>query len=590
MRERSEDIKELSIKKKLLILRTVLEDSLKDSRIQIIFIFSMIFLRYLFFGFEYYYQLDDYIQHHNYVLTTEYQWGETWATLERMGLLSYRPLAGILDLTLWSLLFEEMILGVALITVLYAVSALFFYKLFREIFSCSPLFLVIYTMIPLGFEGSYWMSASTRILPPLCCLSLALWFFHKFCKLGELKDFLWFFLFQCLSYCFYEQVLALSITAVVLLMVYHLIFFKSRRIRALSGCSFLLSALLYVLVTKYAPTSAMVASRTEFIFPSPYYYEVFLPDLLEQLKLSFLHGGFYTIYTGFFRGIAMIFQQSAYGYLLLSLFLPLGIVFFPKEERLEPKGNKNHKRLLSTEDKTKKLPSIVGFVVGFLLFLAPISMFFIIANPWFSLRGTVPSFCGIALMIDMVFRLCSGKYFFALGKVTAVVLSFLSLVASVSELSDYKATYDNDSAVISALYPFVSHYDSSVSVAVFGVEPSFLEEVNFQYHEHFHGVTESQWALSGALTTRKDETGAKLMPFSLESYAYYPYHGESKRPEQFQVFLYYHHDTGTVLPLTMEPIEEGVYDFFVEDGTFFGTLWESEGYGEIILSESFGLP
>ncbi len=525
------------------------------------------------------------------MLTTQYQWGETWATLQRMGLLSYRPMAGILDLSLWSLLFEEMILGVGIVTVLYALSAVYFYKLFRELFACSPLFLVIYTMIPLGFEGTYWMSASTRILPPLFCLSLALWYFHCYCKEGQRKDFAVFFLFQCLSYCFYEQVLALSITAVVLLMVYHL-FFQTRRLRALTGCSFLLSALLYYVVTESASTSAMVSSRTEFIFPSPYYYEVFLPDLLEQLKLSFLHGGFYTIYTGFFRGMALIWEHSGYGYLLLSLLLPLGIWYFPKEVPLfdrtqgkrEKKGEKHRERLLKPEDKQKILPSLLGFVVGFLLFLAPISMFFIIANPWFSLRGTVPSFCGIALMIDMVFRLCLGNYAFDFGKVTAVLLAMVSLIASVSELSDYKATYDNDSAVLSALYPYVSHYDSSVSVAVLGVEPSFLEEVNFQYHEHFHGVTESQWALSGALTTWKDETGAKLMPFSVESYGYYPYHGGSKRPELFHVFLYYDHGTGEVLPLTMEVVEaEREYVFFREDGSYFATLWEEEGYGKLLL-------
>lgn len=610
-------------------MKNKLQTLWKKPFVPLLFLFSLIFLRYLFFGWDYYYMLDDYIQHHNYVLTTKYQWGETWATLQRMGLLSYRPLAGILDLSLWSLLFEEMIWGVALLTLGYALSGLLFYRLFREIFSCSPLFLAIYCLIPLGFEGTYWMSASTRILPPLCFLSLALHFFHRYCKEGASRDFWLFFLFQCLSYCFYEQCLVLSITAVVLLSLYHGIFFKSHRLRALGGLSFLLSALLYYVFTSQASSSAMVSSRTEFIFPSPYYYEVFLPDLLEQLKKSFLYGGFYTLYTGFFRGISLIFAEQGYLYLILALILPCGLWCFPLEfpdsrkptqnsgyqgKRLETSEKKqffskfvknpnptadqaslNHNSASSEntswEDhrhhsrippKTKVLSPFTGFFVGFLLFLAPISMFFIIANPWFSLRGTVPSFCGIALMIDMLFRLCFGRLLPRFPQCTAVILGICSLIASVSELHDYKASYENDMSVISALYPYVSAYDKTVEVAVLGVEPSFLTEVNFQYHEHFHGVTESQWALSGALTMVKDDTGAKLMPFPVEGFGYYPYHGESKYPEKYQYFYHYHHETATITPLEMKKQGEGLWEFYGESGLF-ATLEDQDGYGKIIL-------
>ncbi len=46
-------------------------------------------------------------------------------------------------------------------------------------------------------------------------------------------------------------------------------------------------------------------------------------------------------------------------------------------------------------------------------------------------------------------------------------------------------------------------------VALLGVMPNYLPDQNYYYHEHIHGVTESDWALSGALYAY---SGGKLDP------------------------------------------------------------------------------
>ena len=43
-----------------------------------------------------------------------------------------------------------------------------------------------------------------------------------------------------------------------------------------------------------------------------------------------------------------------------------------------------------------------AFVCGLLLAAAPVSLFFVLETAWFSLRNTVSSFPGIALMADAV--------------------------------------------------------------------------------------------------------------------------------------------------------------------------------------------
>ena len=35
--------------------------------------------------------------------------------------------------------------------------------------------------------------------------------------------------------------------------------------------------------------------------------------------------------------------------------------------------------------------------------------------------------------------------------------------------------------------------------ALVGVQPCYLPDQNYEWHEHLHGVTESQWATTGAL-------------------------------------------------------------------------------------------
>jgi hypothetical protein len=55
--------------------------------------------------------------------------------------------------------------GVLLLGALYSFAALELYKIFNKFFGTSRFFIVIFALLPLGIEGTYWMSASTRIVP-----------------------------------------------------------------------------------------------------------------------------------------------------------------------------------------------------------------------------------------------------------------------------------------------------------------------------------------------------------------------------------------------------------------------------------------
>lgn len=110
-------------------------------------------------GPTYYPQLDDYIQYHNYASAASFQ-----ALQQSTGLLDTRPLAGLADYFVWSPMFDHMILGLALISLLYVLTVMLFWKILQRYFHVSILFPVLVTLLPLGMEGTYWMSAATRVV------------------------------------------------------------------------------------------------------------------------------------------------------------------------------------------------------------------------------------------------------------------------------------------------------------------------------------------------------------------------------------------------------------------------------------------
>ncbi|MEG0322106.1 MAG: hypothetical protein RR606_07950, partial [Oscillospiraceae bacterium] len=80
-------------------------------------VLALVAMRFLYYGFTYFYQLDDYSQHYLSVALRG-----PWESLSSMGLLANRPLAGLLDVTLYSWLFPHAIIGVLLTSALYAAS------------------------------------------------------------------------------------------------------------------------------------------------------------------------------------------------------------------------------------------------------------------------------------------------------------------------------------------------------------------------------------------------------------------------------------------------------------------------------------
>ena len=203
------------------------------------------------------------------------------------------------------------------------------------------------------------------------------------------------------------------------------------------------------------------------------------------------------------------------------------------------------------------------------------------SNPWFSLRGTVPSFVGIALAADALFRaLCRGRQ-----KTLAVVGSLFAVlfcVTAVSEVADYKANYEADSRVVSAVAELAKENPGTGRIAVMNVSASYVPELNCRFHEHIVGVTESTWALTGAVRCRnaRMDDWNTYVPIPLdEAYAYLRWEYSEKTLSAMDAVYAYDPDTNTIARLRVDYAGDGVFLLYRADGELYGRITEIDKNG-----------
>ncbi|MBQ5390233.1 MAG: hypothetical protein IIU58_04925, partial [Clostridia bacterium] len=314
-----------------------------------------------------------------------------------------------------------------------------------------------------------------------------------------------------------------------------------------------------------AGPSALYDGRTGIILPKPgYYFDTFLPELLSQIYSAFCGGGYYTLVYGFIRGILQILRDGAWLYCLCVL---AACIFFgyASARMHQERGGK----------------CLVPLGVGILLIAAPLAPFFIIENPWFSLRGTVMSFAGIALIADAVIRCITrnGKYAVAiLGSLAACVFC----ICSASEIADYRANYEADTRVVSKIATLSAEYPDGGKIAILNVDPSYVSELNCRYHEHIIGVTESSWALTGAVRCYNENPHDWLMyvPISLKKDPIYKKWNYATMTIGSMDGVYlYDYKKNTLETLSVSYMGDGYFELYRENGEKYGTIVEKNEIG-----------
>ncbi|MBQ8275750.1 MAG: hypothetical protein IJZ02_03905 [Clostridia bacterium] len=549
-------------------------------------VFGAIFFRYTVWDGGYFWQLDDYIQYINFPSCPDYG-----ALLMEQGLLVSRPLAALTDLYFWSRFSGCMTVCVFLLSALYAGSAMLWQSTLRRRFGTGRMFLILYTLMPFGIEGTYWVSASTRLICGMFWGSLSLWFLCRFAEEKRPLFAVLYFPTLLLAYGYYEQSLVLAAAASLLLMLDFL--FQGNR-RGLLALWTFGAAGVYFLVTSLFAGAGAISGRMVLALPdNPWYFRVFLPEVCGQVLEAFFGAGAAITFGGFGRGIQMLFSQGKWLWLLGCLAFAVLLSWLIAKEKtvaLPP---------AQAEGEEGKAPGrriLWAYVFGLLLTLAPISIFFFIANPFFSMRNTVPSFVGLAFLIDLTLRLLLRRQV----KLRALLCGLtvcLFCVASVSEMYDYRATYRNDRAVVEAVVAKMQAEEEPLKgkrVALIGCNATFLQEQNYYFNGHIVGVTAGEWSLYGAMAACYGGTvPCDVIPMSTnESFLYSPWETPTKKLDGFDVFWHWDHLNRCVRELSAEPDGAGGYRLvFADDGSFFARIWEepwTDGtcYGYIRFTET----
>lgn len=523
-------------------------------------------LRALSAGFSYLPILDDSIQYINFQNSTSF-----WKLILQEGLFASRPMAAITDLFFVGLFRDALIVPVIFFSLMHGLSGALFLRLFEKRFGTGIGFAVLYALLPLGVEGTYWLSASSRIVPGLFFTALAAALLDSYMEQGGRWKILLYAPVILLSYSFYEQILVLSVTLSALQ------FLSSVRHthRARAALWAIPMAAVYFAFTgifsAYVSAGAMSA-RMELALPnSPWYFDAFLPEVLRQIGAAFLKGGARTLAVGFVRGLCG--SLSFGGILCVLLAVGAGVLVF----------------LLTRPTTTRRVTRLSGWgsaaLWGFLLALAPVTPYFIIANPWFSLRATTASFVGAGILLDLLLRVLLRRQT-AYAAVCGVWMT-VCLIAGFSEVRDYREAARLDEILA---HEILAH-DAEMQgrVGILALEEFLLPEQNYAYHEHIASAGSSDWSLYGKLTAiRGEELDFSPVPLATKGFSFY--HGWNtsiKRLSGYDQLWAWDADTQSLSRLTaqLRTGTEHDFDLYLPDGTLWGSVWEEDGYGYIKISE-----
>jgi len=493
--------------------------------------FAVFFGRFLYYGWTYFYQLDDYIQYHNYTEYFHLRVGGLWDYVaDYLGLFTARPLAAFGDIYVISRFFSSLIVVVLFLSVMYAATAVILHRIFNKLFGTGYFFTVVFCLFPLAFEGLYWVSASSRIIPSLFFAALAARCMMSALECGRIRYVFLFAVTQIVSFGFYEQITVLSIALAVMITVI------KRNKYWVTSLLIAANVLLYALYSQLSQMlweGGIYASRSELALPfiTEDYFSTVFPSATGQILQA--SGAFAPVANirALIRGFRLIIEDRAFVNLILLIGVTALCAFL-----LWKQGD---------AEKTEKKKVIGGVLWGIFLAVMPLAPFYILKSSWIGVRALVPCLCGVALILDTLLRLITRSKRIVIVPVIALTI-FVACIASVSELHDYRAVTEFDRATAESVIEAVENHsdvdkmNEETRIAVINVGATALSDQNYRHHEHVASATGAGWSFTGllrCLSGNGNFPDVTAMPVDANGYFYYAAHGKSYRIENFDYVL-----------------------------------------------------
>lgn len=421
------------------------------------FIFVGAVLRFAFEGFLYYPYLDDYVQYLYY------------PSREALGEVLFggaktvytRPLAAIADIFVWGAAGQNLALAMIILAAIYGASGIFFYCAFLESkISVSPFFLIFYVFCPINIEGTYWVSASSRIAVSLFFAALSAFALARHNESGKRGAFLLFAAAHFVSYWFYEQTAAVGALLCLLLSI--------RKKNFLAAAFVLVSAAAFVIWYAALGGKGSNAQR------------------LEAVSFGGLAKNFFAVLREVFYILTKVFgeimQGGAKNGIREIIKAPIKLILLGSLSALSA-------FCARVREKSEK----EELYFGLLLFFAAFSPFYVMKDAWFNLRNITPALLGLSLVLDFF---AARLNFAAFRGVFAASLA-LFLIVTAAEISDYNRTAAHDFIIVKNLAK--EHIKTGqASLYQEASLPEYLIESGI-YHDHIVSAAALDWGFSGAV-------------------------------------------------------------------------------------------
>lgn len=445
-------------------------------------------------GFTYFCVLDDYIQYGCYPLydrLSEVYFG--------IGTASNRPLAAFLDPALWGAFFPNMAAALILMCAFYFLSA----KLLDRVFSlCSvvatPFLYAVYLLLPLGFEGTYWISASSRIVVGLFFTSLAAYLLIRYINNKKIYWLLLYAVCSLASFGFYESVTVFSGLIQGLIILKFTIADRTYNRLMLLGIPAFSTAAVLIYYKAAANIGVLGSRTTEFSLTD---IGSRLRELFSQFGYIFTAGLYKTTAVGFLDGLNALTRAGLAGVFtgLLVLAVSASCAFFSRKYTFSART-------------TLCVP------VGLLLIFLPLLPNILVPDVWLTYRSIVvclPGFC--VLFAPLLAYFFKNKYV----KTAAVfIITAVFLVGCFNEVNTYKAVSQLDRQIVNEV---LENLDEKVlsgeKGAVLVLEKEVFTPQTSYYKDHVKSVFYADWAVTGAVRAAAKNTKIKTITpvFSLEN-------------------------------------------------------------------------
>jgi hypothetical protein len=448
--------------------------------------FAALVLKYIIFGFRYYPILDDFIQYGGYPLYNDLKY-----VYLGIGTISARPLASLLDPVLWGSMWGNMWLALVLITAIHFAAVCLLSKTLERLgYKASPLFYIILLFLPIGSEGAYWISASSRTVMGLFFASLSFYFLVRALSGREKYLYVLFVAAHLLSYGFYESAAVLSAVGVYLIMLKNKEQIKTKWWILLIPVLCMLALLSYNLLA--ADIGAIGSRASGFSFSGLFGK---IKDAIYQLGRIFTKGLYNSTVLGFFDGAKVVAKKGILGgiwIILASILSALLAKITVKDEETKPKWEL--------------------FLYGLVLFAAPLAPNLLVSMVWLPYRTVFISFLGLALMAEPLYKFVFRKKMF--GGIACGLVLFVFLFAGVNEYDTYKRVSEYDTRVAQNISEqlddeVMSGKKNAVVILERGTD---IYQVDF-YKDHVKSVLEADWSMTGAVrATTKNMKIKKITP------------------------------------------------------------------------------